>query len=220
MSTLIRDLFFIYLIFGLICLIIYITNKKIQPNIYNIFSCMIFTFFLYAIYAITGISPISGFHTNINLNDISYIPFDNIGIIIKGALNHGNLWYAIENICGNIILFIPVGFFLPLVSKSFKKLRYTLLFGVSISLIIECSQLFLIRGTDIDDIILNTTGTILGYIIYILFTKLFTNITKKCVYEEDTIKNTWFILPIISIFLPYITTIIGGFIDRGIYIRM
>jgi len=66
---------------------------------------------------------------------------------------------------GNIFMFIPFGTLLVLLSKRCQKLYVTLLAGAGLSLFIELLQLFSIRITDIDDIILNTAGTLCGFIL-------------------------------------------------------
>ncbi|WP_066506373.1 VanZ family protein [Abyssisolibacter fermentans] len=82
------------------------------------------------------------------------------------------VWFF--NIFGNIIAFMPLGFFLPLIFKRLSKFRYTLIIGVVSSLLIEILQIvFAVGCFDIDDIILNSTGIILGYMIYIVFRKYF-----------------------------------------------
>ena len=53
-----------------------------------------------------------------------------------------------------------------------QKGRYVVLIGFLISLFIEISQLFLSRGTDIDDLILNTLGTGFGLLLYKLLKRL------------------------------------------------
>ncbi len=75
------------------------------------------------------------------------------------------------NFFGNIILFMPFGILLVLLSNKCQKLHVTLLVGAGLSLLIELLQLFGVRSTDIDDVILNTIGTSLGFIIgkYILY---------------------------------------------------
>lgn len=61
-------------------------------------------------------------------------------------------------------MFLPFGFCLPLLwNISGKK---AVLAGFGVSLFIEFSQLFLARGTDIDDLILNTLGAGAGLAIY------------------------------------------------------
>ena len=65
-------------------------------------------------------------------------------------------YYFLINFLGNIIMFMPFGLFIPyLWGISGKK---TILIGFSSSLFIEFCQLFLSRGTDVDDLILNTLG--------------------------------------------------------------
>lgn len=66
-------------------------------------------------------------------------------------------------------MFMPIGFILPLLYKiSGKKV---ILLGSLFSLFIETSQLFLQRGTDIDDLMLNSLGVVLGLLIYKLVDK-------------------------------------------------
>jgi len=77
------------------------------------------------------------------------------------------------NIIGNITMFIPVGIVWPVCYKKLDNLRKVVLAGGTISLLIEISQLpFYDRCSDIDDIILNTTGVIIGALIYFAFIKL------------------------------------------------
>ncbi len=71
------------------------------------------------------------------------------------------------NIIGNITMFIPVGVVLPFCFKKLDTIGKTVLAGAAISLSIEISQLlFYDRSSDVDDIILNTTGILIGALIY------------------------------------------------------
>lgn len=63
----------------------------------------------------------------------------------------------------NVILFVPLGFLLPTIWSDYRSFRRTLVMGLGFSLIIEILQIFTFRLTDIDDLITNTLGTILGY---------------------------------------------------------
>lgn len=65
----------------------------------------------------------------------------------------------------NIIMFMPLGFLLPLIWKSFRNGVGVLVTGVGFSLAIEIAQLFNRRLTDVDDLIMNTMGTLIGFII-------------------------------------------------------
>lgn len=76
------------------------------------------------------------------------------------------LFAMITNLFGNVIIFIPFGFFLPMGSRN-KSFFLTLLLSFLLSLGIECFQLITMVGSfDVDDIILNTLGGIIGYIFY------------------------------------------------------
>lgn len=78
---------------------------------------------------------------------------------------------ALFNVGGNIVLFIPIGFLLPLV---FRKVtwRTVLTLAVAAPLMIELTQaLFRVGIFDIDDVILNGFGVIMGYALFVLFKK-------------------------------------------------
>ena len=73
------------------------------------------------------------------------------------------------NVIGNAAMFIPSGIVLPIIYKHLDTFGKVLLAGGGISLCIEILQLpFRVRATDIDDLILNTIGVIIGYGIYAL----------------------------------------------------
>lgn len=73
--------------------------------------------------------------------------------------------FLIEKI-PNIILFIPLGFFLPAVFKSNRKAYKTILIIFTITFGIEFFQYFIGRSSDIDDIITNLLGGIIGFIVF------------------------------------------------------
>lgn len=72
-----------------------------------------------------------------------------------------------KNVIGNLILFIPFGFFTGYFTK-IKKLTWIIPIIILASLSIETTQLFIGRVFDIDDILLNVTGGVFGYLIYSL----------------------------------------------------
>ncbi len=84
----------------------------------------------------------------------------------------------------NIILFMPFGFLLPTLWKKYRKLLPTLWNGLLFSIIIEIAQLFgLYRVSDINDLIMNTIGTICGWIIFNIISKFFHKLANKTVVE-------------------------------------
>ena len=71
------------------------------------------------------------------------------------------------NIIGNVTMFIPVGLVWPFCFKKLDTLGKTILAGAGFSLFIEITQLpFFDRCSDVDDLILNTTGILIGALIY------------------------------------------------------
>lgn len=71
----------------------------------------------------------------------------------------------------NVLLFIPLGIFLPCLWKKFRSFPASVLEGFCISLFIETMQIFTFRLTDVDDLINNTLGTALGFLIAKLLLK-------------------------------------------------
>lgn len=71
------------------------------------------------------------------------------------------------NLVGNVAAFVPFGFMLPVVIRRRKCLPDALLFSLLLSLCIEIIQLvFRVGSFDVDDLLLNTIGGILGYMIF------------------------------------------------------
>ena len=71
------------------------------------------------------------------------------------------------NILGNILIFVPVGLAWPFCYRKLNTIGKTVLAGGAFSLFIEITQLpFYSRCSDVDDLILNTTGALVGAVIY------------------------------------------------------
>ncbi len=77
---------------------------------------------------------------------------------------------VIQQLLGNVVLFVPLGFLLPLLSARCRRFAMTAAAGLSVSVGIELVQLVLLltlmsrRSVDVDDVILNVTGACLGYL--------------------------------------------------------
>jgi glycopeptide antibiotics resistance protein len=81
--------------------------------------------------------------------------------------------YSFTNLFGNIGFFMPLGFFTPFLSKKYAVAWKVILFGCGVSLFVEICQLFMpTRGSDIDDVILNTAGTALGFLLFWIVAKI------------------------------------------------
>lgn len=81
---------------------------------------------------------------------------------------------------GNVAIFVPFGFLVPLIYGRINFKR-TILTGFSLTFIIEIIHPFMKgRRGDIDDIICNTLGVICGYLLYLLIKRLFPKFADKC----------------------------------------
>lgn len=97
------------------------------------------------------------------------IPFDTIGFMLKGP-DHFN---AFLNIAGNIALFGPFGFLIPHLFKKLNRASRIIPLGFAVTFIVESCQ-FLIsytlniffRSFDVDDLMLNTLGVIIGFMFF------------------------------------------------------
>lgn len=78
-----------------------------------------------------------------------------------------NIRMAIINLFGNIVMFIPLGYFLPRLWKRLRRWWRTWLATLTVMTAVEILQLFTLRGTcDVDDLILNLLGAAMGYILF------------------------------------------------------
>lgn len=91
----------------------------------------------------------------------------------------GNL-NVILNLFGNVICFMPLGFVLPVLTNRKWKVVGTTLVCCFTSCFVETMQLISKLGSfDIDDIILNTFGGLLGYLLFWICNMIYRIINKK-----------------------------------------
>ena len=101
---------------------------------------------------------------------INFVPFRTVMCYMRLLRRRPNAYlirHAVINLAGNVIMFIPLGFFLPMIWAKLRKLWRTLLTTGLIITLVELIQLFTLVGScDIDDLILNLLGAAMGYGIY------------------------------------------------------
>lgn len=78
-------------------------------------------------------------------------------------------WYAMfTNLFGNVLIFMPFGFFLPMASK-YRSFLAAVFYSFALSFCVETFQLLTKVGSfDVDDLLLNTLGGALGYIVFMI----------------------------------------------------
>lgn len=79
----------------------------------------------------------------------------------------------IQQLALNILMFVPVGFLLPVVFNRLRVWHKTLLCSLAFTIGIEVLQFFTGRSADVDDVIMNGLGAFFGFGCYYLFDKIF-----------------------------------------------
>lgn len=104
----------------------------------------------------------------------------------------------IKNVLGNIVLFMPYGFFIGFYLKE-EKARFILLLTLVVSVTIECVQMSIGRVFDVDDIILNTLGGFIGAKLYIFLVKIASKIPSF--FKSEFFLNIISIMILLGFFL-------------------
>lgn len=97
---------------------------------------------------------------DVYMNGTNLVPFREMFRYPVGSENFN------RQVIGNILLFIPFGFFATYYTK-IKKISSISFMSLLVSLTIEVVQKYIGRSFDVDDIILNIVGGILGFLVYI-----------------------------------------------------
>lgn len=102
--------------------------------------------------------------------NLNFVPLETIKLYIRllnTTTSKSLLRHAVINLAGNVVMFIPLGWFLPHLWRGFRGFFRTTLFSSGLICVVEGAQLLTSLGScDVDDLILNVFGIILGYIIW------------------------------------------------------
>ena len=147
---------YLFMIPVLMLYFLWLKKQGKAQSLFHTVSVFVFEYYLFGLLTVTGI----GFTGMMNFRpNISWIPF--VGMV-TGPL---------ETIL-NVLLFIPLGFFLPLLYRKYRSIKTAVLTGFLFSLSVEFFQMFGWGSSDINDLMTNTAGTCIGFWAYILFTKI------------------------------------------------
>ncbi len=155
----------------------YLIKNKQKFSIGNELMMLTFVIYVLCLFQIVTSGDVSGVH-GINVTLFKELTRYQVG---------SRLFY--RNIVGNIIMFVPFGFFTSYYLKLDKK-RIIFYLTLIVSVVIEFIQLKIGRAFDVDDIILNMVGGMLGYYLYRLMDRIFGDLS-------DTIKGTFIVIGIL-----------------------
>ena len=153
--------------------ITYILKTKTKFVLYEEMLSLLFIVYLLVIFQVVTYQDVISYGNN-------FIPFKELTRYTLGS----NLFY--KNVIGNILLFVPYGFFVSYYLKLNKKI-ITFSLVLLVSMAIECVQLVIGRTFDIDDIFLNVIGGMLGYFIYCLLSYISEKVAKRTISTMLTV---------------------------------
>lgn len=149
---------------------------------------VLLTLYLNAMYIVIGVPGVQYICWDPTLN---LIPFQDFS-----ARN-------MEGMVLNAIMFAPLGFLLPAYFERYRHWGRTLAAGFLTSLTVELIQLFTFRATDVDDLIMNTLGTLVGFLLVKLVLRRRTAVYRgKKDWLELVIVNGIVLLVIVFIRYP------------------
>ena len=159
-----------------------VNHKRIV--IYKELISLCFIIYIMLLFELVATSDFESFSNN-------FVPFKEI---FRYKLS-SKLFY--RNVIGNIVLFIPFGYFTSYYVKLNKKWYIALIITLITSLTIETIQMGIGRSFDIDDILLNVIGGIIGYLCYYLSEKIFKKYSD--IYKNNLLLNFICIIIIIAL---------------------
>ena len=167
---------------------------KYKPKVIFYKEMIYFGFILYVLclfYVVT--------FQDVSWSTSNYVPFKEMFRYSFGS----RLFF--KNVVGNMLMFMPFGFFVAYILK-LKKVWIMLLLSLIVSLTIETIQSIIGRVFDVDDIILNVIGAILGFLVFKIV--YFLKLKSPSFLKKDIIYNILMVI-IIILMLVYILGIIG-----------
>ncbi len=163
-----------------------ITKEKLV--LYKDIKSLVYIVYCFVLFQLVTTTDYAGISNN-------FIPF-------KEILRYSDITSSLfmRNVIGNILVFVPFGFIISDMLNDKTNKDNLLLSGLIVfitSFSIEIIQMFIGRSYDIDDVILNMCGGIIGYFLYILIHNLYAKLPK--IFD-----NEWVKLLIVIIFTLFI----------------
>jgi len=120
---------------------------------------------------------IGGFSVNGGFRPVNFVPFETIGryVSARGWINSG-IW--IDNLVGNVMIFVPLGLLLGAFKRP-KRVWTSLLIVLASTVAVETAQyVFCVGSCDVDDVILNFAGGAIGVVLYQIVLKMMKDTEK------------------------------------------
>ena len=175
--------------------ILFLYQIFIFHNIKKTAAYIILILYLTAICFLVGFPNIAGMRIVLSHN---FIP-------LRGMLTD------ITNSYLNVLLFIPLGIFVPCLWPEYRSMMKTVGLGLMTSLGIEILQIFTFRATDINDVITNVAGTMIGYLIGKLIINRFPQLNWLGCKERELYLLYVTVGVVMFFSQPFIQSVLGNF---------
>lgn len=171
-------------------------NSKSKYILYIISAVYIIVLFKIVLFKYEPITNIIKGDIGMSFRSANLIPFETIGGFFKVAMKEKDFLWAFSNIFGNICIFMPLGYLLPMFFKNFRSIKNTTILAMILSILFEITQYMGYLGSlDIDDVILNTLGGICGYFVYVGI--------KRVIENDDNLNKITVVLSVISCIVAF-----------------
>lgn len=166
-------------------------HKARFHNIGKTIAYFIFAVYLSAVYLFVGMPTLQFLRFDLSLTYIPFLP----------------MVADLKNTALNVLLFVPLGLLLPFLWRRYSKLKNTLLFGIGLSLSIEILQILTYRATDINDVIANALGAVLGYFLFRIIARIIPATTEFARYKNDVSVILRVVFLVMFFVQPYLATL-------------
>ena len=153
----------------------------------------LFSFYLVAVWVLMGLPSAAYIRFEGNFNFIPFVP----------------MLRDLKNSILNVLLFVPVGLFLPILCDKFRNRNDLLKVSFAISTAGEVLQIFTFRATDVNDVIANVLGSLLGFAIAKCF-------LRRCGRSGDNHRELYGILMIVFLTMFFLQCYLSRFLWEGI----
>lgn len=114
------------------------------------------------------------------------------------------------SVIGNILIFVPFGYFVSHYVKA-KNISHIFFITLATSLTVELVQLRIGRAFDIDDILLNVVGSIIGFLLYIALSAIKRHVPRF--FRSDTFYNIISFLLLLLVIIFFVQTLGFGWLS-------
>ena len=171
--------------------VFWMLNKVRFQNPKKTIGYFVFAVYLSAVYLFVGMPTLQFIRFELSLTLVPFLP----------------MLTDLKNTVLNVALFIPLGVLLPFLWTRYHTLKSTALFGFVLSLSIELLQILTYRATDINDILANTLGTVLGYFLFRMASRVLPSVTKFAGEKRDMPAILLSVFAVMFFIQPYLATL-------------